>query len=85
MGEIFPGHVRALAASAATLLNWCLSFIVTESFASLLSALGPANTFATFAAVCAVGVGFVALCVPETKGQTFEEIEALFRQCAWKE
>ena len=54
MGEIFPGHVRALAASAATLLNWCLSFIVTESFASLLSALGPANTFTTFAAVCAV-------------------------------
>ena len=40
MGEIFPGDVRALAASAATLLNWCLSFIVTESFASLLSALG---------------------------------------------
>ena len=79
MGEIFPGHVRALAASAATLLNWCLSFIVTESFASLLSALGPANTFTTFAAVCAVGVGFVALCVPETKGKTFEEIEALFR------
>jgi len=79
MGEIFPGHVRALAASAATLLNWCLSFIVTESFASLLSALGPANTFMTFAAVCAVGVGFVALCVPETKGKTFEEIEALFR------
>ena len=79
MGEIFPGHVRALAASAATLLNWCLSFIVSESFASLLSALGPANTFTTFAAVCAVGVGFVALCVPETKGKTFEEIEALFR------
>ena len=73
------GRVRiALAASIATLLNWTLSFIVTESFASLLSALGPANTFTLFAAICLGGVFFVATFVPETKGKTFEEIEQLF-------
>jgi len=79
MGEIFPGHVRALAASIATLLNWTLSFIVTETFASLLSALGPSVTFTIFGGVCALGICFVVAFVPETKGKTFEEIEALFR------
>ena len=79
MGEIFPAHVRALAASVATLLNWTLSFLVTETFASLLSALGPAATFTIFGGICAAGVGFVLAFVPETKGKTFEEIEALFR------
>lgn len=79
MGEIFPGHVRALAASIATLLNWTLSFIVTETFASLLSVLGPPVTFTIFAGICALGICFVAVFVPETKGKTFEEIEALFR------
>lgn len=32
MSEIFPGKVRGLAASVTTLLNWTLSFTVTETF-----------------------------------------------------
>ena len=46
---------------------------------TLLSALGPSVTFTIFAGICATGICFVALFVPETKGKTFEEIEALFR------
>ena len=42
-------------------------------------ALGPAGTFFGFCAVCVAGFVFVATCVPETKGKSLEEIEALFR------
>ncbi len=41
-------------------------------------ALGDDGVFYLFASVCAVGVVFVALCVPETKGLALEEIEAKF-------
>ena len=79
MGELFPPHVRAQAASAATLLNWSFSFAMTLGFADLNRALGPAHTFFLFAAICAAGAAFVATCVPETKGRSLEEIQALFR------
>jgi len=78
MGEIIPSHVRALGSSVATMANWTLSFIVTETFATLRTALGPAGTFFLFGGVCACGAIFVALCVPETKGKSLQEIEALF-------
>ena len=42
-------------------------------------ALGPAATFFVFCGVCAAGFAFVLLCVPETKGKSLEDIEALFR------
>jgi MFS family permease len=78
MGEIFPSHVRALGASIATLLNWTFSFIVTETFDYVRLALGPAGTFFAFSGICAAGFVFVAMCVPETKGRSLEEVEALF-------
>ena len=55
MGEIFPSHIRATAASAATLTNWGLSFIVTMYFGTVNAMLGNAVTFAFFAGVCALG------------------------------
>lgn len=79
MGEIFPNDVRALASSVATLLNWTLSFIITETFDTIRVALGPAVTFFLFAGICLSGGVFVAICVPETKGKTLEEVQALFR------
>lgn len=36
MSEIFPVHVRGLAGSVATLVNWTASFTVTQTFQSLL-------------------------------------------------
>jgi SP family facilitated glucose transporter-like MFS transporter 8 len=34
MSEIFPGNVRGLASSLSAMLNWLLSFTVTETFNS---------------------------------------------------
>lgn len=36
MSEIFPVHVRGLAGSVATLVNWSCSFAVTQTFQWLL-------------------------------------------------
>jgi len=79
MGELFPPHIRATAASVATLLNWSLSFIVTLCFQTVADQLGQAGVFFLFGGICTGGFAFVLAFVPETRGKTFEQIEALFK------
>ncbi|EGD75291.1 hypothetical protein PTSG_06943 [Salpingoeca rosetta] len=78
MSEIFPGRVRGIASSFATLLNWTCSFIVTETFSSIKSALHEQGVFWLYAAVCVLGVTFVFFKLPETKGRSLEEIQLFF-------
>nr|XP_033340644.1 facilitated trehalose transporter Tret1-2 homolog [Megalopta genalis] len=78
LSEIFPSNVKGTAASTAACFNWMLAFIVTMSFSSAVDALGTATVLFFFAAVCAFGVLFVLLCMVETKGKTFEEIQRAF-------
>lgn len=82
MGELFPGKVRGIASSLATMLNWTLSFIITETFDKLKSSLKEYGTFWLFAAICFGGFLFVLLFVVETKGKTFQEIQAHFSKGA---
>ncbi|CAH2102609.1 unnamed protein product [Euphydryas editha] len=75
MGEILPAKIRGGAASICTAFNWLCAFIVTKTFYNIIFAIGPAGTFWLFACVCFVGLFFVIICVPETRGQSLEEIE----------
>ena len=45
---------------------------------TVANALSQAGVFFLFAAICASGFAFVFVVVPETRGKSFEEIEALF-------
>ena len=47
------------------------------SFEATLPGYGESTLFALYAAMCALSIGFVARCVPETKGKSLEEIEAM--------
>ncbi|KAL3932763.1 MAG: hypothetical protein SGPRY_000567 [Prymnesium sp.] len=82
LGELFPSHIRATGSSVAALFNWLLSFIVTLGFQSVANALSQAGVFFLFATVCVQGFVFVFCVVPETRGKSFEEIEALFNHRA---
>ncbi|XP_010539903.1 PREDICTED: sugar transporter ERD6-like 6 [Tarenaya hassleriana] len=78
MSEILPVNIKGLAGSIATLANWFISWLITMT-ANLLLAWSSGGTFMLYAVVCAFTVAFVRLWVPETKGKTLEEIQALFR------
>ena len=82
MAEILPSRVRGAASAAATLVNWGCAFVVTETFATLLRAISPPGTFWLFAAVQALGFGYVLTTLPETKGRTLDEIERYFEGAA---
>jgi MFS family permease len=80
IAEIFPAHARAAGASASTAANWFWNFVVGLLFLPLATAIGEGETFWVFGAVCALGLVFVQRFVPETKGRSFDEIDADVRE-----
>lgn len=75
MGEILPAQIRGSAASICTAFNWLCTFVVTKSFQNIIDAIGPAGTFWLFGCICFIGLFFVVVCVPETRGKSLEQIE----------
>ncbi|CAH0592400.1 unnamed protein product [Chrysodeixis includens] len=75
MGEILPARIRGSAASLVTAFNWLCTFTVTKTFYNILVAIGPAGTFWMFGIICFIGLFFVILFVPETRGRSLAQIE----------
>ncbi|CAK1601949.1 unnamed protein product [Parnassius mnemosyne] len=75
MGEILPAKIRGAAASICTSFNWLCTFTVTKTFHNIIVAIGPSGTFWLFGSICFVGLFFVVVCVPETRGKSLEQIE----------
>ncbi|XP_042276300.1 solute carrier family 2, facilitated glucose transporter member 8 isoform X3 [Thunnus maccoyii] len=79
MSEIFPLKVRGFASAVCVLTNWSMAFIVTKTFQDMMILLTSAGTFWLFASMCTLNVIFTIALIPETKGKTLEQIEAIFR------
>ncbi len=79
ISEIYPLNMRGSAMSIAALCNWGSNFIVALIFPVLLATFGGAGSFWLFAALGIVAWILVYFMVPETKGRTLEEIEAVLR------
>mmetsp|Transcript_3958 Transcript_3958/g.3828 ORF Transcript_3958/g.3828 Transcript_3958/m.3828 type:complete len:152 (-) Transcript_3958:141-596(-) len=78
MSEIFPNDVRGNAAAIATAVNWLFSFIVTMCLDAYRKAITYQGVFWSFGFICLVMIFFVLFFIPETKGKSFEQIEAEF-------
>jgi len=78
ISEIFPNRVRGAAMSIAVTALWVASFILTYTFPLFNHSLGAAKTFWIYAAICVAGFLFIKARLPETKGKTLQQIEALW-------
>ncbi len=78
ISEIYPSRVRGRAVSVATAANWGAAFLVTQFFLTIVDAIGEAETFFLFAAICVVSFIWITRIVPETRGRTLEEIQDMF-------
>ena len=74
--EVFPNRVRAIAISFVGLINSAVSFSVQLVFPWELANFGSAVTFLIYGVFAALGLAFVIVVLPETKGKSLEELEA---------
>jgi len=83
--EVFGPRVCGKAGGVATSVNWVGNLVVSITFLSLTRAITSAGTFWLYAGISLMGWVFILLMVPETKGKSLEEIQALFRRQEKKE
>ena len=77
IAEVFPQNVRGPGNGIATMAGWAGNLLVSLTFLSLIDELGETGTFALYAAIGLASLAFIQLRVPETKGRTLEQIQAV--------
>jgi sugar porter (SP) family MFS transporter len=75
--EIFPTKARGAGMALCMIIMYLADFAVTLVFPTMMLRLG-SGAFWVFAGICAAGIAFVLAVVPETKGKSLEQIEALW-------
>ncbi|MBI4891109.1 MAG: sugar porter family MFS transporter [Acidobacteria bacterium] len=80
LSEIFPTRIRGRAMSIATVSLWIACVVLTFTFLSIASALGPSGAYTIYAVMCVITIVIVWKWTPETKGHTLEEIERLWKE-----
>jgi MFS family permease len=79
INEVFPGHIRGRAVAVATAANWGSAFLVSQFFLTLIGAIGDSSAFWLFALFCVLAWVWIYFRVPETKGQSLEQIQQLWK------
>ncbi|XP_077293428.1 facilitated trehalose transporter Tret1-like [Arctopsyche grandis] len=75
IGELFPLEYRSLGSSLATTFSYLCAFIGVKTFVDFQEALGLDGTFWLYSAISILGLCFVVVCVPETKGRKMDEMD----------
>ncbi|XP_008108302.2 solute carrier family 2, facilitated glucose transporter member 10 [Anolis carolinensis] len=78
LSEIYPTNIRGRAFAFCNTFNWAANLLISFSFLDLIDAIGLSWTFLLYGVVGVVAILFIYLFVPETKGQSLEEIDKQF-------
>jgi len=81
--EIYPTHVRGIANSIATTVNWATNFAMSASFLTLMTVATRQGAFLTYAGISLLFLVFFYRYLPETKGRELEAIQSLFNDRNW--
>ncbi|NXQ32827.1 GTR10 protein, partial [Alaudala cheleensis] len=78
LSEIYPAGIRGRAFAFCNSFNWAANLLISLSFLDLIDAIGFSWMFLLYGLVGVLAVIFIYLFVPETKGQSLEEIDQQF-------
>lgn len=81
--EIYPEEYRGICGGMSATVCWVSNLVVSQSFLSIVEAIGIGSTFLILAAISVLAFVFVLIYVPETKGLTFDEVELIWKERAW--
>ncbi|XP_047396983.1 solute carrier family 2, facilitated glucose transporter member 10 isoform X2 [Sciurus carolinensis] len=79
LSEIYPVEVRGRAFAFCNSFNWATNLFISLSFLDLIGTIGLSWTFLLYGLTAVLGLGFIYLVVPETKGQSLAEIDQQFQ------
>ncbi|XP_036381892.1 solute carrier family 2, facilitated glucose transporter member 6 [Megalops cyprinoides] len=79
MSEVLPLSARGVASGLCVGVSWVTAFVLSQLFMHVVEAWGLFLPFLFFCVVCVINIIFTAVCVPETRGRSLEEIENYFR------
>jgi SP family arabinose:H+ symporter-like MFS transporter len=82
--ELFPNMVRAIAISFVGFINSVVSFLVQLVFPWELANIGASTTFFIYGFCALLGLIFIIIKVPETKGKSLEDLQVLFNNSSKK-
>ncbi|GAA0554754.1 sugar porter family MFS transporter [Chitinophaga japonensis] len=75
IAEIFPNQVRARGQTLGSFTHWIMAALIAFIFPYLASHIGGGHIFLFFCGMMVLQLLFVWRWMPETRGQTLEEIE----------
>ncbi|KAM6966720.1 solute carrier family 2, facilitated glucose transporter member 6 [Tautogolabrus adspersus] len=79
MSEVLPLAARGVASGLCVTVSWLTAFMITHVFTHLEDTYGLYVPYLLFMVVCVLCLLFNAVCIPETRGRSLEEIENYFR------
>jgi sugar porter (SP) family MFS transporter len=74
ISEIFPNHIRSYGQSFGISTHWVLAAIIPSLVPFLFGWIGPGIVFAFFAFMMVLQLLFTHFIMPETKGESLEEL-----------
>ncbi|XP_077191646.1 solute carrier family 2, facilitated glucose transporter member 10 [Paroedura picta] len=78
LSEIYPAGIRGRAFAFCNSFSWAANLLISLTFLDLIEAIGLSWMFLLYGLVGVVAVIFIYFFVPETKGQSLEEIDHQF-------
>lgn len=79
IGELYPLKVRGLAAGLTVCVVYTMSFFTIKLYPTMVTVFGNEMVLIFYGIVSLVGIVYVWIFVPETKGKTLQEIEEYFK------
>jgi hypothetical protein len=73
--ELFDSNSRAVGLSINFFVSGISVFFLTKYFPAIMASVGSAATYWGFSVNCLLFCAYILICIPETKGKTFSEIQ----------
>lgn len=75
ISEVFPAHLRSRGVALATAVNGGLAYVAGPSFRVLVDGIGSSLAYGVLAGSCVIAWFWIYRNVPETKGESLEQIQ----------
>jgi len=79
ISEIFPNKIRGRAVAVAVVAQWAANYLISSTYPAMMEFSGT-FTYGFYGIMSVLSFFFVWKMVPETKGQTLEELEKTWKK-----